>query len=484
MKNITAQDLYNYVKCPYRVYLDENGDISAKGKVNSFVELLWKMGLTNEKEVIATLGKETVEVHEDSQEKSFKKTLELMQKGVPIIYHGCLIENNRLGIPDLLIRCDDHPSNLGPYYYEAIEIKSGKGIEDERRQTFKKHYAFQVIFYNDLLSVFQGYPSTKGKIINGNKQIEEFLIADYRDEYTQAFEDVEKLKDASGQCEPIISSGCSLCVWSEQCLTWAKKVSDPTLIFFIGKNKYLLKSRGLDTVEKIASMDVEKYLKPPLRMRGLGEESLKHMKKRAQVNILGKPSIDQDFTLPSAQTEIYFDIEDDPTQGLTYLFGLYIVSGSGKAKFRYFIAKEPKDEEKIVREFWDFIGSTKNAVYFVYSAKEKSTLKKLREKYNLSDEIYQKYLLNEFDLYTKLVAKHSDWPTFSYGLKQIAKQIGFKWRDEDPSGANSIAWYNQYLQTKDEAILNRILDYNEDDCKATCEVKRFFEGYKEKAINV
>ena len=320
MKYITAQDLYNYVKCPYRVYLDENGDPAAKGKVSSFVELLWEMGVRNEKEVVAALGKEIIEVREESREAAFGKTLELMKKGVPLIYHGCLIDNNRLGIPDLLVRCDDHSSNFGPYYYEAIEIKSGKGVEDERRQRFKKHYAFQVIFYNDLLSVFQGYASPKGKIINGNKQPEEFLIADYRDEYREAFENVEKLKNAPGTHEPIIASGCASCVWSEPCFEWAKKANDPTLIFFVGKNKYLLKSRGLDTIEKIAEMDVKRYLKAPLRMERLAEASLKRMKKRAQVNIEGKPVIDSDFTLPTAQTEIYFDIEDDPTRGLTYRF--------------------------------------------------------------------------------------------------------------------------------------------------------------------
>lgn len=99
------------------------------------------------------------------------------------------------------------------------------------------------------------------------------------------------------------------------------------------------------------------------------------------------------------------------------------------------------------------------------------------EKYQLDEAIFEKYVKGEFDLYTDLVVKFSDWPTFSYGLKQIAKLVGFKWRDEDPSGANSIVWYNQYLETKDEPILKRILEYNEDDCKATRAVKQYFEDY-------
>lgn len=47
---ITAQGLYNYVKCPHRVYLDNNGDPKEKSEVNLFVKLLWEKGLQTEKE--------------------------------------------------------------------------------------------------------------------------------------------------------------------------------------------------------------------------------------------------------------------------------------------------------------------------------------------------------------------------------------------------------------------------------------------------
>jgi predicted RecB family nuclease len=37
----------------------------------------------------------------------------------------------------------------------------------------------------------------------------------------------------------------------------------------------------------------------------------------------------------------------------------------------------------------------------------------------------------------------------------------------------SIQWYNEYLKTKDEKIIKRILEYNEDDCKAAMVLKDF-----------
>ena len=82
------------------------------------------------------------------------------------------------------------------------------------------------------------------------------------------------------------------------------------------------------------------------------------------------------------------------------------------------------------------------------------------------------YINAEFDLYQKQVVEYSDWPTFSYGIKFIAKQICFSWRGADSSGANSIVWYNNFLSDPHRKdILERILQYNEDDCWAMVRLK-------------
>jgi predicted RecB family nuclease len=53
--------------------------------------------------------------------------------------------------------------------------------------------------------------------------------------------------------------------------------------------------------------------------------------------------------------------------------------------------------------------------------------------------------------------------------------LGFNWQDETPSGAFSIQWFNELIETGDQRILNRLLVYNEDDCKATMVLKEALE---------
>jgi predicted RecB family nuclease len=71
------------------------------------------------------------------------------------------------------------------------------------------------------------------------------------------------------------------------------------------------------------------------------------------------------------------------------------------------------------------------------------------------------------DLYYDVVQKATMWPTRDHSIKTLAKFLGFAWRDNNPSGATSIEWYDQWIRTGDPMIRQRIIDYNEDDCRAT-----------------
>lgn len=475
---ITANDLYNLTKCAHRVYLDANGDPKEKSEVSPFVKLLWELGLQTERDYIATLGEgQIADLQALPLEIAAEETLRLMRDGVPLIYQGCLQDDDLVGRPDLLVKRDG-ASRLGPYLYEPIDIKAGKGWEerDGKKTKFKVHYAYQLLFYRLLLQKIQDTLPSLAHIINVDKETEEFDPEDFQQDFDVALQQARRLVAAQETSEPVLGSHCQLCPWFKHCERWVSQTSDPTGLFFIGKQKFALKAAGLYTIEDIAVMDVAAYTKPPKKIPRMGAATLQRMKVRAQVRLSGLPLIRPGYTFPQRKREVYFDIEDDPTQGLTYLFGLLIKEGTGRPRFQYFVARRPEEEEATVRAFWNFLAAAEDDVYYVYSPKERTTLKHLMEKYHLDPGPFAAYEAREFDLYHDLIVEYSDWPTYSYGIKQIAKLIGFKWRDPDPSGANSIAWYNEYLANQsNEAALTRILQYNEDDCWAMVAVKDYFE---------
>jgi predicted RecB family nuclease len=65
------------------------------------------------------------------------------------------------------------------------------------------------------------------------------------------------------------------------------------------------------------------------------------------------------------------------------------------------------------------------------------------------------------------------------GLKQLAAAAGFQWRDVNPSGEASMLWYEVATRGEhDEAAASRqrLLDYNEDDCRATKSLRDWLNG--------
>tara|TARA_B100001971_G_scaffold212527_1_gene242966 strand:+ start:3811 stop:5268 length:1458 start_codon:yes stop_codon:yes gene_type:complete len=475
---ITALDLYNFTKCQHRVYLDSNGNPNEKGEVSPFVKLLWERGLQTEREYLKTLGDiQWFDLGDLPIDEGAAKTLRMMHEGVPLIYQGVLKDDVYVGRPDLLMKRFDRPSRFGAFCYEPIDIKAGVGWKERgNSRRFKKHYAFQMLFYWMVLERLQGMALEVGRIINVDGDIEEFLMDEFRASFATGLEEVKQLVPGLKTSEPALGSDCHLCGWYGHCERWVNKRADPSGLFYVGKRKFKMKEAGLRTISDIATMNVKEYTIPPKKIHGLGEKSLKQMKNRAQVMLGGEPDIRAGYTLPRGKREIFFDIEDDPTRNITYLFGVLIKDGGAEFPFQYFVARHPADEEETVRAFWAFLGGMREAVYYVYSHKERTTLRKLMDRYQLDHDVFDRYVASEYDLYAALVVRYSDWPTHSYGIKNIAKIVGFRWGDIDPSGANSIAWYDEHLKhPEDESSLQRIIAYNEDDCRAMVAVKEFFE---------
>ena len=60
------------------------------------------------------------------------------------------------------------------------------------------------------------------------------------------------------------------------------------------------------------------------------------------------------------------------------------------------------------------------------------------------------------------------------GLKVVATRgAGFAWRDEEPGGLQSQTWFANAVDEHDDASRVRVLEYNEDDVRATLQLRRW-----------
>lgn len=492
MQYITGSRLYNYIMCEHRVWRDVYGPQEEKIKeTNPFVQMLWDRGVAHEERVVKGLG-DFLDLSKIGFEDAFTATIKAMKDGVPLIYQGVLIHENLRGIPDLIKRMPDGT-------YLPIEIKSGMGAEgisddeDEEGGKPKKSYAVQLALYVDLLERLGFEHTNKGLIIDRNLNNvcydlnsrfgvkSKTTIWEF---YQQVKKNVYLLLNNEAKNKPAYSGKCKLCPWCNSCKKWVKESHDPTGLFYVGANRrnILEEYLRIEKIEDILKIDIKEVLaqkkKDKKFLPGVAENTLMRMVQRAKVLLeIKKPVVYSQIELPQVHYELFFDIEDDPTQEFVYLHGVYERTPSGE-RFLDFTARDntPEAEKEAWLGFWDYIRVLPQddfAVYY-YSAHEKTTYRKMQKEYPevISEHELEKFFANPnvVDLYA-IVLKQTDWPLPSYSIKELAVYLGFKWRDETPSGALSIQWFNDYLKTKDEKILTRILEYNEDDCKATMILK-------------
>jgi len=494
MSVITASTLYDYIRCPHRVWRDKYGPQDEKDKdVNPFVKLLWEKGIQHEEKIVKTLGA-YIDLRQGTIEERIARTTTALQSGENLLYQPVIRAGDLLGIPDLLQKCSDGT-------YKPIDIKSGVALEgdedDEAPGKPKKHYAVQLCLYVDILKQNGFQKSKTADIIDIGADVVTYKLDEsigprtpmsWWQLYLQTKKEVQlQLRNSEGN-QPAMCGVCKLCPWYSSCTKWCRETDDMTTIFYVGRKVRDTLSRELDisSALEVEGLDVETLVKRKEKdkdyLKGLGETSLTTMVRRAHVLKTRKsPVVYSKKSFPEVSTELFFDIEDDPTQDFVYLHGV-LERNNGKERYLSFVAptNSAEDEQKAWSDFWRYIKSLKanNFTVYYYSHHEKTTYKRLFNKY--PDIIEADYLesffenSNVIDLY-KFVSKNTDWPTWNYSLKTLATYLGFHWRDETPSGALSIEWFSRYLESKDPKILERILQYNEDDCRATLVLKDALE---------
>jgi predicted RecB family nuclease len=480
---ITAAMLYDLVECPHRVTMDLFGDPADRDPISPFVQLLWERGSLYEKEVIAGLKLPFTDLSRYAEDEKERETYAAMKRGDPLIYGGRIRADDLLGTPDLLRR-----ENGG---YIAGDIKSGageEGEEDREDKKPKKHYAVQLALYTDILRRLglSAGPSAFIWDVHGREMPYSFTAVHGKHNPRTLWQDYEEaltearaiLCRTSATLPAYIASKCRNCVWHTACLKSLQAADDLTLIPEFGRSRRDAMIGRIPTIAALAAADPKAFLqgKGETVFEKVDPKTLEKFIARAKlVKTQGAAYLRTPVRLPAADKELFFDIEVDPMRDICYLHGFIERRGGDNKTERFiaFLADEPtiEKEARAFDEAWRFIKAAMPAAIYFYSKYERMMYRKLRAKYpHVCSETEIEELFarpTTVDLYGDVVEKATEWPTRDYSLKTLAKHLGFDWRDAHPSGSASIEWFDRWVKTGDESVKQRILDYNEDDCRAT-----------------
>jgi len=477
---VTAALLYDLIACPHRVTMDLYADPSERDKPNAFVELLWERGSLYEKEVIAGLRDPFLDLSPFGGDEKELRTSEAMQRGEPLIYSGRIRAEDLLGDPDLLRK--------GEAGYVAGDIKSGSGEEGpEDNSKPKVHYAVQLGLYTDILER-KGLSAGRHAFVwdvHGREVPYDFatpygkrtprtLWQDYED----ALHEAKAIISRSEETLPAFGAVCKLCHWYTACVRRLKDTNDLTMIPELGRSKRDVMYGNIRTVTQFASTDPESLVSgSKSAFAGIGPDTIRKFHERAILLSQrdGKAYTRAPIVFPDHDRELFFDIEVDPMRDICYLHGfverLHRDNATERFIFTFADAATPEAEERAFADAWRHIQERQPCTIYYYSKYERTIYRALQEKYprvcSASDVEQLFDPGHAIDLYNDVVKKTTEWPTSDFSIKTLAKYLGFSWRDTHPSGAASIEWFHRWIESADPVIQQRILEYNEDDCRAT-----------------
>jgi len=489
-KHIIASDLYDFKKCAYRPFMDYNGDPAEKIEIHPLVKLLWSAGVQYENKVIESFKKERpdkifceIDPKSPTSEALAEKTLTAMKEGVDFIYQGVLISENKIGRPDLLIK-EAGKSSLGDYFYYPMDIKLAQVDDtwDDGNEKLKIEHLWQLHFYADLLEKIQETRPPTGIIYKTKLRKLPVDLFKTPKKYPEALSALQSyLKGDPNGAEPAIKSDCKMCEWKKHCIKWAEERQDTSLLFYVGDSmKTGLKQLGIKSVNDLAGQDptslfseVQKLKKQGFFYPAVNEELIRRIINRAKLNGGTLPIFYEPIVFPKNDKEIHFDMEGDPTRDFVYLHGLLVVEKGKEPVYQSFFSGSYEDEALITKQLLAFFKKHEGVPIYHYANYEKAILKRLISKHKLEDHGVYEMLFGEkgtaIDLF-EVIKKSSDWPLTSYSVKAICKLLGFQWAAKDASGAASIVWMNDFL-AGDKTMKDKILQYNEDDCRATLFLK-------------
>lgn len=483
---LSATDLMSFTGCRHATGLDlrymrgEAGLIPCNDSDDA--ALLQARGDAHERAYLTSLkvkGLTVAEVARGRLEENAALTRELLQQGPDIIFQGAFLSGNWGGWSDFLERVE-RPSKLGSFSYEVTDTKL-------KRKPHPSH-VLQLVLYSDLLAEMQGVQPEFAHVELGSGERVTLRLAEFRSYARLARQSLEQFVAGPEPTRPMPCKSCDLCKWRDHCgEQWQREDSLFEVAGITRGQVIKLEAAGIHSMAALA--DTKTDLPGIPRETGdrlRAQARLQQARKEGDPNVELRPRMaGKGFDLlPEPQKgDLFYDIEGDPhfEGGLEYLHGVW-----SEGKFRSFWAHDHKQEERALRELFEFferhLEQYPEARIYHYAPYEITALRRLTTRYGVGEGLRDQWLREGrfVDLYAVVKgAIITSEP--SYSIKALEVFYGMERKGEVKTAGSSVVAYEKWRETGEQQILDDIEEYNRADCISTEQLRDWLVGLQAKA---
>lgn len=398
----------------------------------------------------------------DTDADRFKNTLAAMAKGEQAVANAVLwnLPENTYGSVNLLVREDNAPSVFGDFHYHIFQFK--------RAHDLKEHYALQVSLLNYMLGRVQNFMPAATRVFLKDRTVD-VAYQDHAERLARELAFWRSIRDGKAKPEAHKPPKAAAAPWR----VYANKAvaESKDLLMLPGLNtemRQCLKINGMYTTDDVAKAGLAKL------QTILEEPHATDSYYNSLAYLYNKPVLREagHFPPPVKKYNLYFDFEATETFTKENVSFVYLIGIWDKEENKYvsFVAKTPEEEIKIFEQFYDYIKDFNDTALYHWTEYEVKKMKNLAGKFP-NDAAKLKALCGLcYDLKVS-VNKQFYLPAPSFSLKAAAPAFGFNWRQDDCGAMDSMVYFTNWLKTGNQELLDKVLMYNEDDCKAMLDLE-------------
>jgi predicted RecB family nuclease len=407
---------------------------------------------------LAGINKLLVRYKEDEVLRGCIVTPAVLKRGVPLLLDAT-VEDEEFGLRFDALQRAAGSSRLGNFHYVPV-------LFHEAEMPARKPRALLELL-GLVLGTVQGWQPGWGVLIHGRYcEVERLRLRPNAEQVRRAMEEIKEIQRA-GPPPLTLNSHCQICEFRQRCHAEATAKDDLSLLRgIVEKEIRKYGRRGIFTVTQLScTFRPRKKGKRSKQKRQPHQHALQALAIREKkIHVLGNPE------LPACTTRIYFDIEGDPERRFDYLLGM-IVEANRVVERHSFWADSPAEEPRLLLQFLDVVGRYDDFRIYCYGGYEAAFLRRMIKV--LKRQELDERLLPRLVNVLSVVHAHVYFPTYSNGLKDIGKFLGFRWTEANASGIQSVVWRRKWEETRSVTFKDMLTTYNLEDCAALKRVTEF-----------
>ena len=496
---LSPTDLTKHVACAHITTLDllalDAGSAGATG-ADDALNLVFAKGLQHEHDFLEQLRAEGREVEDIaalglSGTAAEEATVDAMRRGVDVVYQATFFDGHWVGLADFLIRVDltsGERSMFGPWRYDVADTKLARRL--------KVPALLQMATYAARLEQLQGLPPQWLTVVTGDREQHPWRLVDVAPYARRRREELLDAVENPRPTESLRVQHCGQCRWKERCAQeWLDRDDLVQVAGMRADHRSTLVGLGIPTLRALAGSSEDRLtgLSVGVRRRLLRQARLQLAERetgRAQFEVL-EPEPQRGLQLlpePDAG-DVYLDFEGDPWAeggaGREYLAGIWTRDG----EFVDFWAHDFAGEGRLTTDLVDWLTRRwqrypRMHVYH-YAPYETTALKRLVGQHATREAELDQLLRHE--VFVDLYAVVRQGVRISKGSYSIKKLEEFYWGharaaegDGVADGLSSVVEYERWLAGReegapDDAILDDIRRYNEEDVRSTLALHDWLE---------